>query len=290
MLPPFKHRLVIGLVLLAGALCWLLARQALTPADGSTGLSLMDAQAGLFAAIMILVLAGLPAAVAGLIASSTGNPLAGTFTLSFSLLPLAALGGSIEGWFRRSELPGDYKSLAFEAVIWIVLLAVVFIAIDLLRKSVRPSLGVIAVKRHHGAHTKLTAFDGKSILAGLIAAAAGAFACNLLIRSVDGGQVNCSLMLGFCAAGLIAQTSVPGRNPIVILLSPLLVAIGAYLYVATQYPKTDDLLHDLYTLNTLKLSLALPIQYASSGVAGCALGIGLAQTMDHAKNSVVATA
>ncbi len=290
MLPPLKHRLVIGIVLVAGALCWLLARGALMPADGSMGVSLLDARAGLVPGLFILILAGLPAIIAGLIAASTGNPLAGAFTISFSLLPLAAMGGSIEGWLRRAELPGGYKSLAFEAVIWLVLWAGVLVMVDLLRVRVRPTMNVIAVKHHQGAKMKLGLPGGMPIVAGLLTAAAGAFLSNILIRSSDAGQVNCSLILGFGTAALIAQMSVPQRNPLLILLSPMLCAAAAYLYIGSAYTVTDDLVSDLYSRGILNLALALPIHYASAGVAGCALGVGLAQTLDHVRHSTTITA
>jgi hypothetical protein len=290
MLPQLKHRLVIGLSLVIGAFCWLLALGALTAADGSTGLSLMDARVGLVPAVVIVLAAGLPAIIAGLIAASTGNPLAGTFTISFSLMPLAAMGGSIEGYLKRTELPGGFRPLASEAIIWLVLLAVIFIVIDRLRTKVRPGLQKLAVKRHMGTRTQLAFPSLRPLLAGLVAAGAGAFICNILIQTSDGGQVNCGLILGFGVAAMIAQLTVPHRNPLVILLSPLLVAAVAYLYTAWAYPAGDELLYDLYSRNLLNLALALPIQYASSGVAGCALGIGLAQTLDHARHTSTATA
>lgn len=290
MLPPLKHRLIIGIVLVVGALCWLLARNALTAGDGSTGLSLMDARAGMAPGILIVVIAGLPAVIAALIAASTGNPLTGPFVMAGSLLPLAALGGSIDGYLRRADLPGGYKPLAAEAIIWLILLATAFIAIDLLRKKVRPSLDRLAVKRHQGSRMTLTQFSGKPLMAGLITAAAGGFISNILIQTTDGGQVNCGLILGFGAGAMIAQMSVPQRNPLVMLLSPLLVAVGVYLWTAQAYPSADGLLNDLYTHHLLNLALALPIQYASSGVVGCAMGVGLAQTLDHVRKTTAITA
>ncbi len=284
MLPPLKHRLVIGIVLVIGALCWLFARGPLTAVDGSTGLSLMDARAGMFAALMIVIVAGIPALIAGLIAASTGNPLSGAFTISFALLPLAALGGSIDGYLRRVELPGGYKALAVEAVIWLVLLAAAFMFIDMAQRKVRPNLSKLAVKHHLGERTRMWVPDVKALLAGLVTAVVGGVLCSFLIKTTDGGQVNCSLLLGFGVAAMIAQMSVAQNNPIVILVSPLLVALGAYLFMLGSYSNADAFLDDLYTGGLLKLAMALPIQYASSGVVGCALGVGLAETMDQVRH------
>jgi len=290
MLPQLKHRLVIGLSLVIGGLCWLLALGALTAADGSTGLSLMDAHVGTVSAVLVVIAAGLPAMILGLVTASTGNPLAGTFTVSGSLLLLGSMGGSIDGYLRRGELPAGYRPLAIEAVIWLVLLAVVIVGIDRLQTRVRPGLRFLATQRHLGTRTKLTWPNGPALLAGLITAVAGAFICNLLIQSSDGGQVNGALLLGFGVAALVGNMAIPQRNPVVILLSPLAVALVAYLWVAQSYPTTDALLADLYTHHLLNLALALPIQYASAGITGCALGVGLAQTLEHVRHTTVVTA
>jgi len=290
MLPQLKHRLVIGLSLVIGGLCWLLALGALIAADGSTGLSLMDAHVGTPSAVLIVIAAGLPAILLGLVTASTGNPLAGVFTVSGSLLLLGAMGGSIDGYLRRAEVPAGYRSLAIEVVFWLFLLALVIIGIDRLQTKVRPSLKILATPRHLGTRTKLNIPNGPALLAGLITAVAGAFICNLLIQSSDGGQVNGSLLLGFGTAALIGNMVVPQRNPVIILLSPMAVALAAYLWVATSYSTTDALLVDVYNHDLLNLALALPIQYASAGVTGCALGVGLAQTLEHVRHTTAVTA
>ncbi len=289
MLPQLKHRLVIGLALVIGALCWLLALGALTAADGSTGLSLMDAHIGTLPAIFVLLATGLPAMLVALIAASTGNPLTGAFTISGSLVLLAAMGGRIDGYLQRSTLPDGYRPLVTEALIWLVMLAVIFILIDRLRIKVRPGLSRLAPQKHLGTRTQLTLPSTKPLLAGVVAVALGGFFGTVLIQSSDGGQVNGSLMLGFGVAALIAQMTVPQRNPIVILLSPMLVAAAAYLWVSRSYSSEDAMLADLYSQNLFNLALALPIQYAGSGIAGCAMGVGLAQTLDHVRHSTVVT-
>ncbi len=290
MLPQLKHRLIIGLCLVTGALCWLLALGSLTAADGSTGLSLMDAHVGTLPAILVVLATGLPAILVALVAASTGNPLAGAFTISGSLVLLTAIGGRIDGYLQRTALPDGFRPLIIEALIWLALLAIIFVAIDRMRIKARPSLAKLVTQKHLGTRTQYTLPGAKPLLAGVVAAVAGAFLCNILIQSSDGGQVNGSLMLGFGVAALIAQMTVPQRNPIVILLSPMLVAAAAYLWVARSYSTEDALLADLYTQNILHLAMALPIQYAASGITGCTLGVGLAQTLDHVRQNTVVTA
>ncbi|MEZ6192731.1 MAG: hypothetical protein R3C45_15765 [Phycisphaerales bacterium] len=289
MLPPLKHRLVIGITLVIGGLCWLLALSSLRAVDGSTGLSLMDARVGTASAVLIVVIAGLPACIAGLLSASTGNPLTGAFTVAGALIPLTTIGGSITGYFQRAALPGVFKPLAVESVIWLVYMAVVLVVIDRLRKRVRPCLSGLAVRQHLGTGTGLTLPNVNALLAGLVATAGGAFVCNLLLQSPDGGQVNCGLVIGFAVSALVAQTALPQHNPVVILLSPMVVAIGAYLWVGSSYTTPDALLADIYSGDLPKLALALPMQYASSGVAGCAIGVGLAQTMEHARRTTAIT-
>lgn len=290
MLPQLKHRLVIGLSLVIGALCWLLALGSLTAADGSTGLSLMDAHVGTVPAIFVVLATGLPAILVALVAASTGNPLAGAFTVSGSLVLLAAMGGRIDGYLRRSVLPDGFKPLVIESLIWLIMLAAIFVLIDRLRGKARPALAKLTPQKHLGTRTQLTLPGTMPLLAGAVTAALGGFFCGVLIQSPDGGQVNGSLMLGFGAAALIGQMTVPQRNPIMILLSPMLVAAAAYLWVSRSYNSEDAVLAALYTQDLLNLALAMPIHYASSGICGCAMGVGLAQTLEHVRHTTVITA
>ncbi len=290
MLPPLKHRLVIGLALVLGALCWILALGPLRAADGSAGISLMDARCGTTLAVVLVVLAGLPAFGAGLLAASTGNPLAGAFTLAGALIPLASLGGPITGYYFRSPLPSVFKPLAVEAAVWLILMGTAFVVIDRLRKSVRPRLENLVVKRHLGARIEFGVPGGTSLLAGLITAVGGALLCNILVQSPDCGQVTGGLLIGFALAAMIAQSVVPQHNPLVILLSPMLVALVSYIWAGRIYTTPDSLLADLYRGDLLNLVLALPVHYASAGVAGAAAGVGLAQTMEHTRRTTVAAA
>jgi len=289
MLPRLQHRLLIGSALVIGGLSLLYARGALTAADGSNGLSLIDARVGLFVAVLILLAAGLPAIFGALLCSATGNSMAGAFCLSSSLLILASMGGPIDGFFQRAHLPQDYTRLAIEAGVWLVLLAVVLMIVDRLRVRVRPKLSKITSKQHLGATTRLGVPDFRSILAGLVTAAFGAFLCNLLIQASDSGQVNGALILGFTLAAIAGQMAVPQRNPLMILVSPLIVAAGAYLWVAYSYHSTDALLVHYYRHDLLNLALGLPIQYASAGVAGCAMGIGMAQSLEYVRQTTAVT-
>ncbi len=290
MLPRLTHRLLIAIAVVIGGLSWLSALAALTAANGSGGISLMDARVGPVAAVAVLVAAGLAAIIGALVAASAGNPLAGAFTLASSLLVLAAMGGSIDGFLRRADQPGSYKLLAIESVIWLALLAVLLISIDRLRTRVRPKLGKCASNKHLGLRTYLTFPGHRSLLAGLITAGIGGFLVNILIQATDGGQVNGSLILGFMVAAMIGKMTVPQRNPIVILLSPMLVGLAAYLWVLGSYHSSDALLADFYSQDLLNLALALPIHYASAGVAGCALGVGLGQSLEHVRHTTTVTA
>jgi len=289
MLPRLQHRLIIGLALVVGGLGLLYAQGALTAADGSSGLSLIDARVGLFAAIIVLLVAGLPAIIGAIICSATGNPLAGAFCLGSSLLVLASIGGSIDGFFQRALLPDDFKRLAIESIVWLVLWAVVLMVVDRVRLKSRPLLGWLVSQQHLGTTTRLKVPGFRPILAGLVTAAIGAFICNLLIQNSDGGQVNSSLVIGFTLAAMAGKMAVPQRNPLVILLSPLIVAAGTYLWVASSYHSADALLVHLYRHDLMSLALGLPIQYASAGVAGCAMGVGLAQSLEYVRHTTTVT-
>ena len=290
MLPRLKQRLVIASGVALGGICWLLARGFLTASDGSVGLSLIDAHNGIAVAVIALLIAGVPAVLASTLSASTGNPLAGAFTLGGSLMVLAAVGGASQGFIHRAELPGDYRRLAIESGVWIVLLIVILLIVDRLRLMVRPRIKPLVSKQHLGARIKLGLPGSQPLLAGAVSAALGALACNLLIQTPDGGQVNCSLVLGFAVAAMIARMLVPQQNPIVILISPLVVGIGVYLWVASSYQSQDALLADYYSRDLFNLAVALPIHYASAGVAGCAIGVGMAQSMEYVRQTTTVTA
>ena len=286
MLPVLRQRILIAVGVILGGIVWMRAQGALAPSDASSGITLFDASAGPIIAAVIALLAGLPAIVAGLITSGTGHPLSGVFVVAFALMMLAAAGGSIDGFLWRSELPGRYGVLMLEMILWTTGWLALLLAIHRTRAAASRRYPKLAdAHEHFGRDVKIVHPSGKSFLAGLIAAGVGGLLSNLLIQSAATGQVIGSLILAFAIGALVAQMIVPQSHPLGILLAPTAVAVIGYAFmlVSPHLGSTDAVLRDWYRGELPGLVLALPIQYASAGMVGCTLGIGLGQSFDHAR-------
>lgn len=285
---------MIAAAAVVGGLVWLGAAEPLSAADGSAGLSLLDARVGVLAGGLVLLALGLPALVMGLGVSATGHPLSGVFSVSVGLLFLAGAGGSAEGYLRRHALPAGYGWLLVEALLWAGLVLGLLAAVHRLRPGLRRRLARLATpkQKHWGDEIRLGPPDGRAMLAGVVAAAAGGVGCVVLVQSEATGQVIGSLVLSFTLAGLLAQMLVGPANPVGVLLSPLAVAVGAYGYVlvGAGYGSEDALLAAWYARELPGPALVLPIFYASAGVAGAAMGIGLGQAVHAAREHAMVAA
>lgn len=301
-----KQRLFIAAAAAIGAACWLLAIRFLAPSDGGSGLTLIHAHTGVITATIITLLLAVPAVLCGLIVSATGNPLAGVFTAAMALLILAAAGGPIDGWLLSITGPSAYRGLAFEMVLWLIGVTGVMMLIQISRPKLREAgLQSNAVKTLFGVdHSGLTAYlnwpTSRGLGAGAVCALVGGVVAMVLIRSSESGQVIGSLLVAFTIGGVCGQMVLPrGSSPVVMLLAPGAVAIAAYMLVATGYTSHDQLLTAWFAQTRtgagfsdrlLSLALALPIHYASAGVAGAAMGVGLGQSIQAAQLELGETA
>jgi hypothetical protein len=179
----------------------------------------------------------------------------------------------------RSRLPADYRNLIIEMLIWQAMWVVMLVVIEYFRSPLRTHLPALAFTDHLGVDTKIRFPQTQALLAGVVSAVVGGLGCWLFIRSSDPGQVIGAMIVAFTLGGLLGQLLAPQTNPIGILLSPAVVAVASYVWVMYQYNGNDAVLQAWYTRRFFAPALGLPIYYASAGVAGCALGVGLAQAM-----------
>ena len=280
MLPSIRHRLIIGTAVVMGACCWLLVAGLLTTADGSSGLALTSTRVGWVVAVGLVAVAGIPVMALGLLTSVTGHPVAGIFAVATALAVLAGVGGSTEGWLRRAAVPGGYGWLIFESLLWQAGMVFMLTLIQRLRSPLRTRWPALAFQDHLGVDTHLWLPTTQALLAGALCAAVSGVACYFLLLNTSSGQVLCGLTIAFMLGGLIAYTAFPQVNLVGILSSPFIVAIGAYLYVLMRYDDTDSFLRAWFDQSLPGLALALPIHYASAGLAGCTLGVGLAENFN----------
>ena len=284
MLPNFRQRLMILAAILLGLGGWLLVEQQLVASDGGDGLSLMWSHTGPIRASALVAIFGIPALALGLIASVSGSPLAGVFSVTVALSVLAWRGGSIDGYMYRAALPGAYGTLIIEMAIWAAGLIVVLVTIRYLRAPIRSRLPVLAFADHADVDLQFRIPKAQALLAGLICAVVGGVLAFFLLHSSDAGQVVLSLLLAFVIGGFTAQMVSPQSNPVAVLLSPTVVAVFAYAWILMKYNGQADVLrawHSSVPAHRLPgLALALPIQYASAAVAGSAMGVGWARSLD----------
>lgn len=287
MLPTFKHRMVIVFAVGVSAVMWLSMYRFLQPVDGSSGLTLMSARIGTIGAILLVMSVGVVSIGLGLLVSAMGNPLGGVFSVSAGLCALAMKGGEIDGWILRSSLPSDYGSLLKGLLVWQGGLAMMLFAIQWLRSPVRALWPALAYEDHLGVDIHLRFPQIQAWAAGLISGVCGIVIACVFIRTSDVGQVIGSLLLSFVIGGLAAGLIFPHVNPVVVLFSPAMVAVVAYGYMWFRHASGEAVLRAWYDHQLPGVVFALPIHFVSAGVAGCAMGLGLAQVIEASKVQVV---
>ncbi len=298
MLPPTRQRIIIVLAVTVSIVAWLSFRGWLVSPDLSEGISLTATASGWAGTAVALVVAGAIATAAGLIAGSAGHPLAGVYVVAMGLCVLAGWGGPMDGWMRRSNLPGAYAGLIVETGVWHLGMAAVVWLTWRVRPRIRRLLPGVIVDAAHEDVDMPGRPDVSALLALLVAVIVGGVLCWVMQRSTDEGQVIGTLIAAFTLAGLAAQVCFPeNRHVLLILLSPAGVAIVAYSAAMALYPGDTQTLAAWFNIGGFDPhaprmpgpALVLPIYYASAGVAGAAMGVGLAQNIHLTRTQAQAT-
>lgn len=298
MLPPTRQRLVIAGMVVVSMLVWVGAGGWLATPDRSSGISMSSASGGWFGAMVAAAAGCAASALLGAVASATGHRLAGPFAVAMGLCVLAGRGGPIDGWMRRVTLPGAYGWLIVETVLWHVMLGAAAVWMMRTGPAMRPRIPSIV-------RTPLTdaGEDRASWPAALGAAVVAVIVAGVIVmilqRSTDVGQVIGVLILAFTAGAVAGQSTFPAnRRSLPILLSPAVVAIAAYAYVLVMYGREESVLAAWYNLDGLDPrqprlpgpAVVLPIYYASAGVMGAAMGLGMADVLRRKQSETSAAA
>ena len=289
MLPAFRQRLCIAAAILIGGLCWLLVSESLSPEDASTGITLSDARVGALAAAVLVVLAGLPALGLGTLAAAMANPLAGPFVVGTALMMPVWRGGAGYGWLWRSEPPASYVWLAMEMVWWLLFYLMLMGASRAVRLPLRRRLPRLTAPAHQELSLLRGGARASTWLALAVSTVVSGLLSYVLIQGVDVGQVLLSLVLAFAIGGLVAQATVPDAGGLGVVLSPLVVGVIGYVLVSLGDADTPDQMRALvYAREVSGFAWTLPIHYASAGVAGACLGVGIGQGWDLARSHAAA--
>lgn len=300
MLPRITQRLMMLTALVISTLCLLPALPLLKAADGSSGLSLVDARVGVVSACGLVLLAGLPALLLGLYVSSSGNPLSGVFTIGFALMILAAKGGSMTGLiYRQADRPTDqpqggsiFMQLEIEMVIWVLAWCLMMFLLRRYRLRIRSRCVPRILQTNFSSQMEVEEDDTprfvlhvRPLLAGLLCAVLGWVLCRALMQTPTSGQVIGSLLVAFTIAGLSARLILPTGNVVYLLLSPLLVGFVSYAMGAVVHGSASaDRLILLWQVGEITAPmLAMPIHWASAGLVGVSVGIGMAQAIDRVR-------
>lgn len=274
-----KQRLLVCAAMAVGALVLLGALPAVVSSDETPGITLGSATAGATGGAIAVLLGALPAIGLAVLCGSMGTPLAAPFVLASALLVLAAWGGSGIGFLWRSSGPGDYVGLIVELLFWFALLAAVSWITMRVRLPLRRRLPWLASEPRRERNLLRGFVEPQSLLAGAVCAAAGGFASYLLVQSWETGQTLGGLVCGFALGAIAAQAAVGNASPGPIVLgAPMLVAIVGYLSGLTL-ESHDAMLAQAYRGELVGLAWSLPIHYASAGVLGTVIGIGIEQGM-----------
>lgn len=283
-----------------GTLCWLPILPMLTHTAGWEGLSLMDARSGVAMACLMLLVAGLAAMVSGLYVSSAGNPLSGVYTTGFSLMILAAYGGSMNGLImRQAERSAGqptggalFRQLGVEMLLWALAWCLLMFLIRRFRDRIRERLVPRRLKTPFATTAPIEEEDTprfvlqvRPAMAGLLCAGLAWVMCRFLMQTDAGAQVIGSILLAFMLAGLTARLAIPTGNVVFLLLSPLGVGLAAYVVASVNYGTVSaEELIQLWQRGTLAGPMyALPIHWASAGLIGVSIGIGMAQAIDRVR-------
>jgi hypothetical protein len=138
MFPSMRQRTVVSLATIIAGLVYLLAGRSLTAADLSSTGSLLFA-GSTTQAMVLMAGASVVAVFLGLLASATGNPLAGPFVVG-AALAFAAVGGTVDPWMRHADIPSAYWSLMVEAGLWMLLVMAIVAAVRFARDGMRERL------------------------------------------------------------------------------------------------------------------------------------------------------
>ncbi|MBL4702651.1 MAG: hypothetical protein JKX85_15500 [Phycisphaeraceae bacterium] len=282
MIAPIWQRIGIALGVLLGSLCWVGILPSLKSATGTQGIVLLDAPMGMVTCLLVMA-AAVPILVLSTLLCAVGRFTTGISVFAGSLLVLAYTGGSTIGWLERADLPGSYWQLITEMLLWQLMLLCAIALIYQFRPVVHRQLPVL-VRRNSQWKTVLKTPGVNELMAAVISSVIALIMSYLLIQNASINQILCGLVFSFALGAGMGQTLMPNTNPVAIFMSPFVVAICAYFMVLFRYEDQAVVMQALFNGSepggTIMAqfpgpALALPIHYASAGLLGCCIGIGI---------------
>lgn len=284
MFPVLRQRLLLVAGVVLGGLVWLLVLPYLSAADGSGGVVLLDARVGVVLGIVLTVVGGLVAMGLACGAVAMGNPLAGPFVVAGALVFPAAAGGGVGGYLRRHGFAvSGYDWLMVEAMLWLAMWVGVLGLLFRARRWLRPRLPR-AMRMTHLVTPGTVGLDEarlqrEDVYAAGVACVVGYLVCAVAVRTPAVGQAVAGVTLASGVGSAVGLSLFRTARPWLTLLSPMVVSLAAagYLRMRVGSPLAVEAAFNVLALPGA--TMAVPIYFASAGVAGAVLGAALAQSL-----------
>ena len=274
-----RQRLIVLIAIVIAGMIYLWGLPGWRSAEGIAGASLLYAASPVAAIGWAIVLT----AAAGVIAAFTaaqGRILHAAIVLSIGLLFPAIKGGTIDERLRSFEDSSGYWVFALESVVWLLVLGVALWVVAAIAQRLRrqfrppeqedgsepPAAGAASAARGAVKSTDTLAAAALTLIVGSVLTM-------LLLQTAERGQAIAGLILAFGLAAGAAHQSFRSAHPLPMLLSPLILSIFAYAYAAMTGGTSEAMLTRYFEGDFIHPALALPIYYASAGVAGVTLGL-----------------
>lgn len=129
MLPTFKQRGLLLVIIFVVGLMFYQAALIAAPSNGWSGLTLFYNDTPILACLVIVSMLIL-ALFTALLPAATGHPFSGMLVVSGAMLFAAGGGGQVDGWILSADLPFSYLGLIAEFMIWIALLLAGMVVIN----------------------------------------------------------------------------------------------------------------------------------------------------------------
>ncbi len=238
---------------------------------------------------MIWLLLGLlPALMLGVVLSSTGHVASGPFVVACVMLFAVGQDGAMDAAVRRDPSSSAAHQRVLEAMIWAAAVAGYVWCCRVGRRRLRDRLPEWLVSPIRGGDRSLGLKRGRgiSLLAGLVTALTAASLGWFCIVTPALSQVAFGVFTAMVVGGFLSALMLPGARCGPVLTAGLAVAAVGHAWSAWQLAgmSPQAVLSAWYVQDWSGLAMALPVVYASAGVAGGATGFGLAQAAGEAKH------
>lgn len=255
-------------------------------ADVGHGASLLNDPASVTAMVKTIVVV-LPIGVAGTVAGRNVRPDVGLFAAAIALLAIRRSGGPTREVYLVAPTSGTLWLLAVEAILLAAALAGVFFVARRLVAGGHVLDDAAADQVHverEDVGQRWLAFATQGLVVFVL--------LSILCRTDERMQVAGTLAVAAILASMCTVRFIPATPSIYFWLAPL--ALGAAGYVATAFSGTANLMIGEPSGFFASVARALPLDFASAGVAGSLYGYWVGRTMIPEEfrltNATVATA